>query len=412
MRILLSTIGSRGDVQPLVALALEIRTLGHDARLCVPPDFREWIEALGFAVIPIGPEVRKFTASTAGPMTPPTAEQRRQMIESTVATQFDTIGRAAEGCDIIVAASALQVAARSIADTRRIPYVFVAYSPTVLPSAHHAPAPLPPVPGQTALPPTNDNRELWARNAARFHDSFGAPLNAHRAAIGLPPVDSVQDYMFTTRPWLAADSVLAPWPPSDADGAGGSELLVCQTGAWILPDDRPLPPELERFLDADDPPVFFGFGSMRAPENLGRSMVDAARAVGRRAIVSQGWAELSVHPHPDCFVVGETNLRALFTRVATIVHHGGAGTTTLAALGGAPQVVVPQMYDQHYSARRIAEMGIGVAHAPGVPTAESLAAALAEAFQPDIASRARAVAERVQRDGARVAAERLVFTRG
>ena len=63
MQVLLSTIGSRGDVQPLVALASHLKTLGHAVRVCVPPDFREWIESLGIPVTPIGPEVRKFAAS-------------------------------------------------------------------------------------------------------------------------------------------------------------------------------------------------------------------------------------------------------------------------------------------------------------------------------------------------------------
>ena len=63
MRVLLSTIGSRGDVQPLVALALELKALGQEVRLCVPPDFCDWIETLGLPVTPIGPELR----STAKP---------------------------------------------------------------------------------------------------------------------------------------------------------------------------------------------------------------------------------------------------------------------------------------------------------------------------------------------------------
>jgi vancomycin aglycone glucosyltransferase len=407
MRILLSTIGSRGDVQPLVALALEIRALGHHVRLCVPPDFRDWIETLALDVTPIGPEVRTFAASKPGPTGPPTPDERRQMIDATVATQFETIAKAAQDCDAIVGAAALQIAARSIAEQRGIPYVFAAYSPTVLPSAHHPPPPLPPVPGQPSPPPTTDNRELWARNAARFYDSFGAALNRHRAAIGLPAVDDVQSYMFTQGPWLAADPTLAPWP-----AAGGADPQVCpdQFGAWILPDDRPLAPALERFLDAGAPPIFFGFGSMRAPANIGESMVQAARAVGRRAIVSQGWADLSANVDDDCVVVGEANLRTLFTRVAAIVHHGGAGTTTLAALGGAPQVVVPQMYDQHYWARRIGELGIGAAHAPGMPTAESLTTALDEALRPAVASRARAMAAAVRTDGAHGAAARVIAT--
>ncbi len=106
-------------------------------------------------------------------------------------------------------------------------------------------------------------------------------------------------------------------------------------------------------------------------------MIQSARALGRRAIVSRGWADLSlVDDAPDCLAIGEVNLQALFKRVAAVVHHGGAGTTTSAALAGAPQVVIPQKYDQHYWARRIQQLGIGTAHAPGTPTADSLTNAL------------------------------------
>ena len=169
MRALFSTIGSRGDVQPVVALASHLKALGHEVNVCVPPDFREWIESLGIAVIPIGPEVRPFARSRpmgTQPQTPLTLEQRRQMVEASVATQFETLTSAAQGCDAIVAATALQVAARSVAEKFGIPYVFAAYAPVVLPSPHHAPPPLPPLPGQ-APPTTNDNSELWAQNAER-----------------------------------------------------------------------------------------------------------------------------------------------------------------------------------------------------------------------------------------------------
>jgi vancomycin aglycone glucosyltransferase len=88
------------------------------------------------------------------------------MMEATVATQFETLTSAAQECDVIVAATALQVAARSVAEKLGIPYVFAAYAPVVLPSPHHAPPPLPTLPGQ-APPTTNDNSELWAQNAER-----------------------------------------------------------------------------------------------------------------------------------------------------------------------------------------------------------------------------------------------------
>ena len=402
MRVLLSTIGTRGDVQPLVALALQLKALGQKPHLCVPPDFREWIDSLGMDVTTIGPELRTFmAASTAASPTPPSLERRRQLAEASVAAQFETIAAAAKGCDMIVAATALQIGARSVAEVMGIPYVFAAYCPAVLPSPHHAPPPLP-LPGQMPAPSTADNRELWARDAERFSDMFGPALNSHRVSLGLAPVRDVRSHVFTERPWLAADATLAPWP-DPADEA------VFQTGAWILPDERPLSAELEEFLEHGEQPVYFGYGSMRAPQGLGQVMIQAARAVGRRAIVSRGWAELSLMDgEPDCLALGEVNQQALFKRVAAVVHHGGAGTTTAAALAGAPQVVIPQIYDQHYWAQRIAHLGIGVAHAPGTPTIDSLTIALEQALEFDVAARARSLAAAVRRDGASVAARSVM----
>jgi vancomycin aglycone glucosyltransferase len=404
MRVMLSTIGSRGDVQPLVALASHVKALGHRVRVSVPPDFREWIEGLGISVIPLGPEVRRFAASRPA-ATQLTPEQRQQMAHATVATQFETLTAAAQGCDIIVAATALQIAARSVAEKMGIPYVFAAYSPTVLPSPHHPPPPLPPLLGESP-PSTIDNRELWARDAARFNGLFGAALNAHRASSGLAPVSDVRSYMFTDRPWLAADPTLGPWPDPADEG-------VVQTGAWILPDERPLSREVGAFLESGEPPIYFGFGSTRAPQNAGQVMLEAARALGRRAIVSRGWFDFSlVDNEADCLSIGEVNVHALFPRVAAVVHHGGAGTTTAAALAGAPQVVVPDRYDQHYWAQRVDSLGIGTAHTSTAPTTDSLISALERTLRPDLAARARSVAIAVRRDGTQVAAERLFALTG
>jgi len=402
MRVLLSTIGSRGDVQPVVALALQLRALGEEVRLCVPPDFREWIESFALPVTPIGPEVRAFAASRpTTPPAPPTPEQMRQLMDATVATQFDTIGAAAEGCDIIVATTAIQIATRSVAELKRIPYVFAAYSPNVLPSPHHRPPVLTSV-GQTPAPADADIGELWVRNAERFNNTFGASLNAHRVSRGLAPVNDVRTHMFTDHPWLAADPTLGPWPDPDDDA-------VFQTGAWMLPDERPLSAEVQAFLDAGDPPIYFGFGSTRAPQDVAHAIVESARALGRRAMVSRGWADLSLaDDEPRCLVIGEVNVQTLFTQVAAVVHHGGAGTTTAAARAGAPQVIVPHMYDQFYWAQRIDQLGIGSAHPPGAPTTESLTAALERALQPDVGSRAQSVAAAVRTDGAMVAARRVI----
>ena len=400
MRVLLSTIGSRGDVQPLVALASQLVALGQDVRLCVPPDFREWIEGLGMPVTTIGPELRSTAKAAPSMATTITAEQRRQMIEGTVTAQFQTISQAAAGCDILVGATALQVAAPSVAERLGIPYVFAAYCPAVLPSPRHAPPVLAAL-GDKPAPALEDYSELWAQDARRWNDTWSTFINAQRASLGLSPIDDVRSYVLTARPWLAADPTLGAWPGPDGE-------TVFQAGAWILEDDRPLAPELEAFLAAGDPPVYCGFGSIRAPAEVSRVMIASARALGRRAIVSRGWADLSlVDDEPDCIAIGEVNQQALFQRVAAVIHHGGAGTTTAAARAGAPQVVIPQHYDQHYWAQRVQQLGLGTAHPASTPTTDSLTPALRQALQPEVALRAKSVATEVRGDGAMIAARHL-----
>jgi vancomycin aglycone glucosyltransferase len=397
MRVLLSTYGGRGDVEPLVGLAVQLQAHGADVTVCAPPDWADRLAQYNVRMTPIGPSVQ---AMLHGPKPPSVAEVPRRAAEL-MAEQFATLPAVAEGCDAMVATGLFPVAAsvQSIAEKLGIRYVFAAYCPIFLPSPHFRPQPAPTQP----LPPdVTDNRVLNDLNIKGYNAVFGDALNANRAAIGLPPVDNVRDQVFTRNPWLAADPVLAPWPePADLD--------VVQTGAWTVPDERPLAPELEAFLEAGPPPVYVGFGSMPAPKDAARVAVNAIRAHGRRAIVARCWSGLSpIDDADDCLAVGEVNQQALFPRVAAVVHHGGAGTTTTAARAGVPQVLVPQMADQPYFAGRVAELGIGSAHEGPTPTTESLSAALATALDPQTRARATAVAGTIRPDGAAVAAKLLL----
>jgi vancomycin aglycone glucosyltransferase len=401
MRVLLSTYDSRGGVEPLVGLAVQLRALGAEARLCAPPDEEFAQRAAGFGVplVPFGESVRAMATAA----TPPSEADLRRRMDELIAAQFDTVAAAAEGCDALVATSLPWTAAgaRSVAEKLGIHYVYASYHPTHLPSPHHPP------PEHAGWPfPRNeiDNRVLWNLNARNVNAAFGATLNSHRASIGLPPVDNVRDYAFTDHPWVAADPTLGPWRKP-------AELDVVQTGAWLLPDERPLPAELPAFLDAGTPPVYVGFGSMRVlgSKDIARVVIEAIRAQGRRALLAYGWADLAlIDDRDDCFAVGEVNQQALFGRVAAVVHHGGAGTTTTAARAGAPQVVVPQGQDQLYWADRVADLGIGAAHAGPIPTFESLSAALTTALTPETRARASAVAGTIRTDGAMVAATLLI----
>jgi vancomycin aglycone glucosyltransferase len=397
MRVLLATWGSRGDVQPLVALAVQLQALGADVRMSAPPD-EEFAELLARAGVPFVPaffSVRQWIAErTRPPINLP------QLAAEMMDAQFKTLSVAAEGCDLLVAVGLFSAtaAAQIVAEKLGIRYVCVAYCPFFLPSPHQRPFEFsmrPHPPGVT------DNQVLWQHNIQTMNELFGGAFNTLRSSIGLPSVDNIRDHVITDHPLLASDPMLSPWQPTD-------DLHVVQTGAFILPDERPLSPELEAFLDSGTPPVYVGFGSMpmRTSEDAARVAIEAIRAQGHRTLLSRGWAELAlIDDREDCFAVGEVNQQALFRRVAAVVHHGGAGTTTTAARAGAPQVIVPQIADQPYWASRVASLGIGVAHDGATATVDSLSTALAKALLPATRAQATQVAGEIRTDGASVGAK-------
>ena len=251
MRVLLSSWGSRGDVEPLMGLAVALRELGVEVASVRTTGLRGTCGEGRRAADPDGQVVarnaaRRETADTCG-CAADGGQPRRHAIR-----HGGRGGRRLRrgGGD------------RSDARRRAIDSGEAGHRLRVrrLPPRHH-PVAAPDAaarPGRPFPPGETDNRVLWDVDAERVNALYRDPLNAHRAAIGLPPVDNVRDHVFTDRPWLAADPILCPWP-------GSPDIDVVQTGAWILPDERPLPADLEAFLDAGTPPVYVGFSSVRAP---------------------------------------------------------------------------------------------------------------------------------------------------
>ena len=280
----------------MAALAVRLRELGAEVRVCAPPD-EEFVELLAGAGVPLMPFGRAWRSWER----PSTAEERSRRVAEFIAAQYDTVAAAAAGCDVLLATGMSHFVAGSVAEKLAIPHGYATFAPILLDS-------------------------LFAQD---WNALFSPPVNVHRTSIGLSPVDDVREFMFTDHLWLAADPTLGPWQGTPA-------LDVVHTGAWILPDERPLPADLVAFLDAGTPPVYVGFGSMRGvAKDVSRVTIEAVRAQGRRVLVARGWADLAlIDDRDDCFAVGEVNQQALFGRVAAVVHHGGAGTTTTAARAG------------------------------------------------------------------------------
>jgi len=142
----------------------------------------------------------------------------------------------------------------------------------------------------------SQNEFLWTIEADNWNDLHLRALNIERDKIGLSAIDDVLSHVFSVPILLAADSALVQPGHQIVEG-----MSVIQSADWIVPDSRELSEDVLRFLDAGEPPMFFGCGSMRANINASRMFIEAARSLGKRAILSQGWSNLQpIDNGDDC----------------------------------------------------------------------------------------------------------------
>ncbi|MGB6662942.1 MAG: glycosyltransferase [Xanthobacteraceae bacterium] len=301
MRVLVTTYGSRGDVQPIVALTVALRNLGVEVAMCVPPDaeFVKLLERYEIQLIPAFASVRDWVdrARQSGMRLP-------QLAGVMIPAQYQVLSAAAKGCDAIVATGLLPsvAAAQAAAEIRSVHFSSVHFCPRYLPSPQLPPVEFPGWPHPPGM--KANNRALWAFNLTALNALFGEAVNRHRAAIGLPTIDNVRDYVSGGKIWLASDPALGPWHRSDM-------CTAVHTGAWLLPDARSLPSDLTTFLDAGTPPVYVAFGSMpmQGAPDAARAAIEGAQ--GRRVLLARGRAELdAIDDGDDSFVTGEVNQQA------------------------------------------------------------------------------------------------------
>jgi len=385
MRALLATFGTRGDLQPLIALALGLRAKGHRPAICAPPDFAEWVRGFDLPYRSVGSSMRELLRQARLSPLAATAQLKRE-----IDRHFEVLEEESAGADVVIASGA-EVAARSVAEKRGAAYWYLSMSPQQLPSRHHPP-PYVPWPSLPSLL----NAGTWAVVGATFRVLGSRTLNRHRERLGLPRVSGLLDHLLPRRALVGCDPLLGPLPP-DLEG------IAEQPGALLLDDPAKLPPEVEAFLARGDPPVCAGFGSMshRDPAQATAALVGACRAAGKRLLLLGGWAGLGEgFAADDVLTCPELPLPAVLPRACAIVHHGGSGTTITAARAGVPQVLVPHFLDQPYWAMRVQALGIGSRPVPSRRlSSSSLAAALREALEPGTCERARALATRIRTDG-------------
>jgi vancomycin aglycone glucosyltransferase len=394
MRILLAPHGTRGDVQPIVALALALRARGHAVLLAAPANFVSWVRGYGFDTQSDGVDVEALLRSSGTGLQ--SLRWQMRYLSDTTPILFETVARASEGCELIVGAG-VQFAAASVAEWQHVPYAHVVFCPCATPSSATPP---PNVHNQRL--PRWINRLLWQAGSPIADLALRGSINRGRATLGLEACHNPISQLLTERVILAADRDLGPLP----DDAPQSAV---STDAWVLDEPGALDPRIEAFLKIDPAPIYIGFGSMiapRAPELVAQA-VAAVRAIGRRAVIAGGWASLDRHIREagDVITVDYAPHSLIFPRVAAAVHHGGAGTTTAAARAGVPQVLLPHILDQYYWAHRVEALGLGPRALPVERvTAEMLSHLISHAVND------RLIRERVNRLAPAVAARNGVTT--
>ncbi|MFO0695285.1 MAG: glycosyltransferase [Polyangiales bacterium] len=400
MKVGIYTWGSEGDIRPFLALALGLERAGHEVALgYVAVDGRDYgplasslgLEARAVAVDAIararaeGDESDEALAGKGHPMKQ-IETVLAHLLDPAVDAMWEDAASTLPGCDVALV-HLLHHPAASLALAHRIP--IVALQPV-------------PVWPTRALPPMGApdlgrlNRLTWWV-ASKVGGSFFLPrVNASRARAGVP----LETTMFP-RPNPAAMTLTCVSPtlvprPDDWDDfqrVPGFFEIPADAQGWALPS------ELRAFLDAGEPPLLMGFGSMLAIPNddtkhCVRVLVEAASLAGCRALVQAPWELLpDVETPPNVFRLGRAPHALVLPHCSAFVHHGGAGTTHTACLAGKPSVIVPFLGDQFFWAERLRSLGI--AKAP-VPRRSLTAAKLAKAIRalladPRAFERARAI---------------------
>jgi vancomycin aglycone glucosyltransferase len=348
VRILLAPHGTRGDVQPIVALGVALRARGHVVLLTAPANFVSWVRGYGFDTESDGIDVEALLRSAGTGLQ--TLSWQMRYLSHITPLLFDPVARASEGCELIVGAG-LQFAGASVAQWRDVPYAHAVFCPCATPNSATPP---PNVHRQTL--PRWINRLLWQAGGPMADLALRGHINRGRATLGLEALRNPINQILKGRTILAADRDLGPLP-DDAPNKAVS------TDAWVLDEPGALDPRVEAFLQKGPAPIYIGFGSMVAPRvaELVAQAVAAVRAVGRGAVIAGGWASLDRHIREadDVLTVDNVPHSLIFPRVAAAVHHGGAGTTTAAARAGVPQVLLPHILDQYYWAHRVEVLGLG-----------------------------------------------------
>ncbi|HBS28755.1 MAG TPA: hypothetical protein DEB06_04735 [Phycisphaerales bacterium] len=416
MKFLVTSIGSSGDINPFIAVALALRERGHEVVFLVNPYFESTVRAQGLVFAPLGEylspaDVARNTPLAFSRLLGPIVIMRRWFVPFfRPSLEAYTSAIAAHRPHAVVGhqiSFTLPWAARRAG----IPWITCPLAPATILSIHDPPR----------MPVGADLRRmpLWYRRFAHATSRrivsllIDPELNRMRRELGMP---SRYDALFGEM-LEEPDATLALWsahfrPPAPDDPP---RLQLCgfpwfdRKSQYAERGER-LAPELERFLDAGDPPVVFTLGSVLSHTGAGvyRAAADACRRLGVRAVLVVGRdSSIPADLPPGVMCVDYAPYGLLLPRARATVHHGGIGTTAQALRAGKPTVILPHAHDQFDNAARAERLGVSATLVRGHHSPHALARALTRVIDDrGVLARAADLGRRIAaEDGARRAAE-------
>jgi rhamnosyltransferase subunit B len=402
-RIVISTFGSFGDVNPYIGLGLELQRRGHHPVLAMPGIFREPVAREGLPFAAIRPDLDPDDAAlTARIMDPARGSETlfTELLVPQLQASYEDLAAAAERADLIVTHPASMVGP-ILAQQRSLPWVSSVLAPL---SFFSVSDPMVPPPAPWLYPLLARSRAVsrafgWVSD--RLTRRWVAPVQRFRASLGLPAgANPVLAGQHSPQLVLALFSRVLAEPQPDWPGQTVVAGPILFNGAATPAGSA----ELERFLADGEPPIVFTLGTsaVEAAGSFYEVSAEAARRLSRRAVLLVG-RHARNRPRAtgaDLLAVDYAPHAVLFPRSAAIVHQGGAGTLHQALIAGRPTLVVPHAHDQPDNARRVERLGISRTVYPRRYTVAAVERALGELLvDPHCAARARQV-------GAVVAAER------
>jgi len=400
MKISIVAVGSRGDVQPYVALGLGLKRAGHHVQIIADPEFQDFTldRNLDFATISANTrkifkeDITRFGKNVIG-----FAKWFKQHNEQIARQNFYELLDAIGTVDAIIY-SPLAPAAFHMAEFKQVPAIGAFLQP-LTPTRYFGPTNLSPlqdwVPFKGKL---NWLRYRW-NNKIYFYMLKDILNECRQEVLGLPPLPwrrYANADIDRNRILYGFSNHVVPTPPDWHE-----DIKV--TGYWFLNSENWQPPDdLVNFIDSGPPPVYVGFGSMIDPKicMLTNIVVRALSEAGQRGILATGWNEKTPGDLPEnIFPLSEAPHDWLFPRMSAVVHHGGAGTTAAGLRAGMPGLVIPFAFDQPFWGAKLEQLGTGPRPIPRKQlTVDNLAESIrlmtnSQAYRDNAGKIARKIAE-------------------